>query len=198
MHFVSFLYLRTYEVLHDTATNKDQPKVRQFTGPMMCAEINMKLVSGANNATIKELAIKESGLTDPEVMYTYPAYPEGNRFFDGKSNEGDWRVIFGHYYKPIEKDPNKPFVVQGDTSLEAKAKAREEALRPAAKLTPFVLVIPMSAKFMHDITISHLPQSAVISYDSSKQEIDPHLDEEMPSVPVDPFGLHVSEEKKDN
>lgn len=193
---VQYLNSRVYEVEIDDATKNTNSLIKQTNNTIPVIGYRMeRRPDVCYDELVKEF--EEMFKDSEEPLWKMRGYPLTDKFV-GVSADMDHRItvdpdqkcnytiIYGWTVEQRRHDPNKPIIVQGDTSPEAIAKARADALKPYTVTRPFLLVFPESDRMMFDITVTHAPQGAVTHWDSTKQEQAP-TDGELEAIPSDPL-----------
>lgn len=176
------MFINVYELMADTHTNTSSALSKQNNGPYLVTDIHVE----------RKLTTVKNILTDihptDNVLKIFPLneLPEDKELI--------FTIITGYRYDFVQDgDPTKPIVQYTNMTEEERLDQYRKVLEPTTISVHFTAIIPETEKYMFDLSFSHVPETAISMRDSSKQEVDPHLDDDgaLP-LAVEPFGGHIA------
>lgn len=167
---------------------------RQRNNPFVLESVHLNTVEAWNSDLIDDITLtlktRYPELGEPVIYTLYPCSSKEQL----KNQHLPAMVIHGVYREQVPVDMEAPIVTSGD--LEERAAALQRALTPKYLLTPMVMIIPLSPKYMVDVTLSFAPETAVTDLTEIKTSPIEDLDEIMtPPMTIDPMMPTVSEKE---
>ena len=192
--------IAVYELTRDQATGETKPSFKQTNNSY---QVRSYYATVARDVTYNELKerVLEALAVDAKDLRELQIYPlMVNQYikdpdYVSEDDKRNYQYAYGYLVEERKPDPNKPIVAP--TDLEGRAKAVEEALKPYYVHVPFIMAAPYDRRFMSYISFDYTPEGAVIEFDSSKHERDPHLDQDETIIQSDITRVQISAEDRE-
>lgn len=127
---------------------------KQVNNAIPVTKVSIERHTGVSFNELAKLSEPEMSSEPKKCFYAYPMTEKD------KDTKGNFTVVSGIMLETRKRDPSEPIAVSADDA-EARSKALAAALTPYVVEVPFMLAFWETDKLMFDITLSHIPKTAI-------------------------------------
>ena len=198
------LYITVYELQVDTSSDDAKSLSKQHNGPYLVKNLETTEIQMSETTTIDQCSDTHevTALIDKyknegkDIFYIYPLIcVDGKGIFDVSVEVEYFIVITG--IRMVEEK-----IVCGEDNVRTIYQDEHDTPETIFEKTykdtqvvwkPFAAIIPITNRYMVDVSFHHVPETAVTKLDGNACQADPDmLNEEGPTMPLDPTGLHLA------